>query len=200
MAICAVALALVARPAFADVIEVGDDGTVATRGGGGDVRWIGGSSSGTTIEDGATVPDAALTSIADPDAPMAWRALLAKVAADYRVSPLLLAALVRQESGWRTGAASPKGAIGLAQLMPGTARMLAVDARDPAANLAGGARYLRLLLDRFDGDVERALAAYNAGPGRVDRARGVPAIAETRAYVSTILDRLGPIQPASVVR
>jgi soluble lytic murein transglycosylase-like protein len=82
--------------------------------------------------------------------------------------------------------------MGLAQLMPGTARALAVNAGDPAANLAGGAHYLRQMLDLFDGDVERALAAYNAGPGRVIRAGGVPRIAETRAYVSAIIDRLAP--------
>lgn len=95
-----------------------------------------------------------------------------------------------QESRWREGAVSPVGARGLAQLMPGTARMLGVDAGDPAANLEGGARYLRAQLDTFGGDVEKALAAYNAGPGRVARAGGVPAIRETQDYVAAILARL----------
>lgn len=85
---------------------------------------------------------------------------------------------------------SPVGAQGLAQLMPGTARQMGVSASDPSANLEGGARYLRLQLDSFDGDVEKALAAYNAGPERVRRAGGIPAIRETRDYVAAILSRL----------
>jgi len=74
--------------------------------------------------------------------------------------------VVWQESRWRTGAVSPVGARGLAQLMPGTARDLGVNPHNPSANLEGGARYLRMQLDAFGGDVEKALAAYNAGPGR----------------------------------
>jgi soluble lytic murein transglycosylase-like protein len=81
--------------------------------------------------------------------------------------------------------------MGLTQLMPATARALGVDPRDPVANLEGGARYLRLMLDRFGGDVVKALAAYNAGPERVERAGGVPAIRETREYVAAIMARLG---------
>ncbi|WP_419825559.1 lytic transglycosylase domain-containing protein [Sphingomonas sp.] len=198
---CMVVLALLAaRPAFADVIEIGDDGAARTRSGGGVVSWSGGVAE-IGADDGAAVPDAAITAIEDAATPIAYRAALTSAARRYALSPSLLAALVARESGWRAGAVSVKGAQGLAQLMPSTARMLAVDAHDPAANLDGGARYLRLMLDHYDGDVERALAAYNAGPGRVDRARGVPAIPETRAYVSTILDRLGPVvQPVSVVR
>ena len=82
------------------------------------------------------------------------------------------------------------GPRGLAQLMPGTARDLGVDPDDPFANLEGGARYLREQLDRFDGDLEKALAAYNAGPGRVIRAGGVPRIRETQLYVAAIMGRL----------
>jgi soluble lytic murein transglycosylase-like protein len=74
--------------------------------------------------------------------------------------------------------------------MPGTARYLGVDADDPFANLEGGARYLREQLDRFDGDIEKALAAYNAGPARVTAANGIPAIRETQTYVATIMGRL----------
>jgi soluble lytic murein transglycosylase-like protein len=112
------------------------------------------------------------------------------VAARNGLSPALLEAVVWQESRWRAHAVSPKGAQGLAQLMPGTARELGVDPRDPLANLEGGARYLRRQLDAFGGDVERALAAYNAGPGRVRKAGGVPNIAETKAYVAGVLARL----------
>ena len=74
--------------------------------------------------------------------------------------------------------------------MPGTARQMGVNADDPFANLEGGARYLRQQLDRFDGDLEKALAAYNAGPGRVQQAGGVPRIRETQTYVAAVLGRL----------
>ena len=80
--------------------------------------------------------------------------------------------------------------MGLTQLMPGTARQLGVNQADPLANLVGGARYLRQLLDQFGGNVEKALAAYNAGPGRVRSAGGIPAIAETQNYVASIVRRV----------
>jgi soluble lytic murein transglycosylase-like protein len=74
--------------------------------------------------------------------------------------------------------------------MPGTARAIGVDPNDPRANLEGGARYLRMQLDEFGGDIEKALAAYNAGPARVKSADGIPAIRETRNYVAAIMSRL----------
>jgi soluble lytic murein transglycosylase-like protein len=132
----------------------------------------------------------ALTQVTGSAAPQAYIAAVDYLADLNGISPALLEALVWQESRWRPGARSPVGAIGLAQLMPGTARDLQVNPHDPHANLAGGARYLRQQLDRFGGDVELALAAYNAGPGRVQRARGVPAIPETQAYVRAVVDRL----------
>jgi hypothetical protein len=99
----------------------------------------------------------------------------------------LLDALVLQESRYLPDALSPAGAAGLAQLMPATARTLGVaDRLDPLANVDGGARFLRAMLDRF-GSVSLALAAYNAGPGRVEAARGIPAITETRHYVRNVL-------------
>lgn len=94
--------------------------------------------------------------------------------------------LVQQESGWNPGAVSPKGATGLAQLMPGTADLLDVAIHDPAQNLEGGAKYLRMMHDRF-GSWRLALAAYNAGPEAVARHDGVPPYDETRAYVKAIL-------------
>jgi soluble lytic murein transglycosylase-like protein len=115
---------------------------------------------------------------------------IAELSVKYDVSPALLDAVVWQESRWNVDAVSPAGARGLAQLMPATARMMGVDPDDPHANLEGGARYLRMQLDRFGGDLEKALAAYNAGPARVVKAGGVPAIRETRDYVAAILARL----------
>jgi soluble lytic murein transglycosylase-like protein len=94
--------------------------------------------------------------------------------------------LVQQESGWNPGAVSVKGATGLAQLMPGTAEILGVDINDPTANLDGGARYLRMMYDKF-GTWKLALAAYNAGPGAVEQHDGIPPYAETENYVKAIL-------------
>lgn len=179
--------------AHADVLEIDDQGIVRVRTAGAEVQWV---ASGEETSETATmppaVPDIAITQPSAPQMPDAWRASLDTAAARYNLSPHLLAALVWRESRWKPASISPKGALGLAQLMPATAHMLAVDAKDPAANLDGGAHYLRKMLDLFDGDVMRALAAYNAGPGRVIRAGGLPRIAETRAYVSTIIDRLTP--------
>lgn len=121
-----------------------------------------------------------------PEAGQRWAGLIEAAAAVHGLDPRLLAALVWQESGFRSDARSPAGAVGLAQLMPGTAAELGVDPYDPAANLDGGARYLRTQLDRF-GNVELALAAYNAGPGEVAAAGGVPAITQTRDYVVGVL-------------
>jgi soluble lytic murein transglycosylase-like protein len=98
----------------------------------------------------------------------------------------LFARLVQQESGWNPGAVSHKGAVGLAQLMPATAGRLGVDPRDPVQNLEGGARYLKRQYDRF-GSWRLALAAYNAGPGAVERHGGVPPYRETQGYVRAIL-------------
>lgn len=130
------------------------------------------------------------TPVAPAAGPERWSGRVAELAAKYDISPALLEAVVWQESRWNTGAVSPVGARGLAQLMPGTARQMGVNPHDPNANLEGGARYLRMQLDAFGGDVEKALAAYNAGPGRVISAGGIPAIRETRLYVASIMARL----------
>jgi soluble lytic murein transglycosylase-like protein len=94
--------------------------------------------------------------------------------------------LVQQESGWNPSAVSHKGATGLAQLMPATARLVGVDIDDPADNLDGGARYLRMMYDRF-GSWRLALAAYNAGPEAVEDHDGIPPYEETKNYVRVIL-------------
>ncbi|WP_234033044.1 lytic transglycosylase domain-containing protein [Erythrobacter rubeus] len=122
--------------------------------------------------------------------PATYADTVQQLAQRFDLSPSLLEALVWQESRWRENAVSHAGARGLAQLMPGTAAYLGVDAEDPIQNLEGGARYLREQLDRFDGDLEKALAAYNAGPGRVIRAGGIPNIRETKHYVAAIIGRL----------
>jgi soluble lytic murein transglycosylase-like protein len=109
----------------------------------------------------------------------------------YGLEAKLLRAVIEQESGFRPCAVSAKGAQGLMQLMPSTAGELgAGDAFDPKENIAAGARYLRQLLDRYKGDIFRALSAYNAGPAAVDDAGGIPDILETRGYVMGILEKL----------
>jgi soluble lytic murein transglycosylase-like protein len=111
---------------------------------------------------------------------------VAKAAArKHGVPEDLFLRLVQQESGWNAGAVSPKGATGLAQLMPGTARLLGVDINDPGENLEGGARYLGMMHKKF-GSWRLALAAYNAGPEAVVTNKGVPPYAETAAYVKAI--------------
>lgn len=115
---------------------------------------------------------------------------MAEAAQAANLSPDLIEAVAWRESGFNSAAVSPKGAVGPMQLMPGTARDLGVDRFDPRQNLSGGAAYLGALVKRYDGDMMRALAAYNAGPGAVDRYGGVPPFKETRDYVSAILDRL----------
>jgi soluble lytic murein transglycosylase-like protein len=183
----ALALAACALPgcAWADVIEINGE----------DHSWIAGGPVGATAFTAAVpmlhgegaIP---LTQVLPSAGPARWQSRIAELSARYDLSPALLEALVWQESRWNEAARSPVGATGLAQLMPGTARALGVNPADPSANLEGGARYLRDQLDTFGGDIEKALAAYNAGPGRVKRAGGIPAIRETQNYVRSILARL----------
>jgi soluble lytic murein transglycosylase-like protein len=106
----------------------------------------------------------------------------------YQLPEALLRAVMVAESNQNAQARSPKGAMGLMQLMPGTAKdMYVADAWDPAQNIEGGARYLRILANQYDGDVEKTLAAYNAGPEAVRRAGGVPNYPETREYVRKVV-------------
>lgn len=188
-AVVLLVLPALAMPAVAeaDVLEIGASGA----------NWIAGGPPApvaepafTALEEVPGTPAGPITALADTAGPAEWRGRIAELSAKYDVSPQLLEALVWQESRWRTGAVSPVGARGLAQLMPGTARQMGVDPHDPSANLEGGARYLRMQLDAFGGDIEKALAAYNAGPARVAKANGIPRIRETQNYVASILSRL----------
>ena len=120
--------------------------------------------------------------------------LIFAAAERHQLNPTLVAALVRAESAYDPRAISHKGARGLMQLMPATARRFGVAEHEilvPERNVEAGTRYLRWLLDRFDGDVPRALAAYNAGEGTVDRYGGIPPYRETRTYVRRIYTTLG---------
>ena len=116
-----------------------------------------------------------------------YAAEITAAAQRHGIDPALLAGLVRQESNFDPNAGSPAGARGLTQLMPGTAAGLGVtDVTDPQQSLEGGAKYLKQQLDAFGGDVTKALAAYNAGPGAVQRFGGVPPYAETQNYVQKV--------------
>jgi hypothetical protein len=116
----------------------------------------------------------------------------------HALNPALVRAVIQAESAWNPRAVSPKGALGLMQLMPETATALGVaDPFDPAQNIQAGVRYLKGLLDRYDGNAELALAAYNAGPGAVEKyGRRIPPYRETQAYVRKIVSvtevRMGP--------
>jgi len=119
-------------------------------------------------------------------------------ASAYGLDPLLLRAVARQESAFKPCAVSPAGAMGLMQLMPETASMLGIeDPFDATQSILGGARFLRLLLDRFQNDLPLALSAYNAGSATVERYGGIPPYSETQAYVSSILRMLGQPSPPS---
>jgi soluble lytic murein transglycosylase-like protein len=124
-----------------------------------------------------------------------FASLVSAAASTHDVPVALLQAVIEVESGFDADAISPKGAMGLMQLMPATARTLGVsNPRDPAANIDGGARYLKGLLARYGNDVPLALAAYNAGPEAVRRSGGIPRIAETQAYVPRVLLRYHSLQ------
>ncbi|AJE47340.1 lytic transglycosylase domain-containing protein [Celeribacter indicus] len=114
-----------------------------------------------------------------------WRPVAEAAARRHGVPTDLYLRLVQQESGWNPRAVSHKGALGLAQLMPDTARLLGVNPADPRENLDGGARYLRLMYNKF-GTWRLALAAYNAGPLAVEKYKGVPPYRETMNYVKVI--------------
>ena len=147
------------------------------------------SVTGTPAASASTDPTATAgtTGAAATGAATPYAGEIAAAATKYNVDPALLRGLIRQESNFNANATSPAGARGLTQLMPGTAAALGVDPSIPAQAIEGGAKYLRQQLDRFGGDPAKALAAYNAGPGAVQRYGGVPPYAETQNYVRKVM-------------
>jgi soluble lytic murein transglycosylase-like protein len=137
-----------------------------------------------------------------PGAPTPYDEAIGIIADSQDVEYALVKAIIKAESGFNHLAVSPKGAQGLMQLMPGTAAEVEVqDVFSPQENIAGGVRYLRQMLDRYAGNIALAVAAYNAGPTRVDQAGGIPDIAETREYVARVLRyRLGYLREGAGVR
>jgi len=170
-----------AVPLHAQVIEIGDDGAARTYAK--PTRFIGDDAAGDV---------AAIVTIRPPDVDRYERAANAE-----GLDVHLLRAVAWTESRGRQNAVSPKGALGVMQLMPSTAAEMGIDPLDPDSNLHGGARYLARQLSRFQ-SVPLALAAYNAGPGAVLRWGGIPPYAETQAYVAQIMSRY-QVTPAPLV-
>ncbi|MEO8369477.1 MAG: lytic transglycosylase domain-containing protein [Candidatus Solibacter sp.] len=133
------------------------------------------------------LPEAECERLADPE----LTPLIDRAAQSHQLDSKLLRGVMQQESGFRPCAVSAKGARGLMQLMPATLEQFKVeDGFDPVSNVEAGATYLKQLVDKYKGDLKLALAAYNAGPGAVDRAGAVPDIKETREYVENILKKV----------
>jgi soluble lytic murein transglycosylase-like protein len=176
MALLAIGLCAVpVAPAAAQVMDIRPDGSTATYKG-----PVFASSEGVRPLEPAPVRTA----------PIPVRAAIHQAAARHQLAKELIAAVAWQESRLRQEAVSPKGARGVMQLMPATAQGLRVDAGDLAANVDGGAAYLAQMLARFDGDIIKTLAAYNAGPEAVTRYGGVPPYPQTQAYVAAVLGRM----------
>ena len=169
---------LLAAPVHAQVLSVGDDGTATMQ--------------CTAWQNPHPHPSAAPQPI-----PAAYAPLIESAAARVDLSPALLDALARQESNYNPAAVSRKGAIGIMQLMPATAKALKLNPNDPAQNILGGAIVLRQALNAFGGQIDLALAAYNAGQGAVVKYGGIPPYAETRAYVRQNLDKLARLSDSS---
>ncbi|MBV9841251.1 MAG: lytic transglycosylase domain-containing protein [Sphingomonadaceae bacterium] len=189
LAAVALGAVLVAGAAHAEVISIGDDGSVTSSNG--PALYYSADLKPQPIMDPAPAAQpAAATPVAVAVPPGDIAAAIGASSARHGLDPALVAAVAWRESRMNMAALSPRGAIGVMQLMPGTARMLAVDPTDPNANIEGGVTYLSQLMRHYGGDIIKTLAAYNAGPGAVDRYGGIPPYRETVAYVGAILDRL----------
>jgi cell wall-associated NlpC family hydrolase len=132
-----------------------------------------------------------------PAAGQRYSSMITAAAKQAGIDPALLGAVAWTESNFNPSAVSPAGAVGIVQLMPATARGLGVNASDPASALAGGARYLKSMLNQFGGNTSLALAAYNAGPTAVRQAGGIPPYAETQNYVRTVEGRMSTLRGSS---
>ncbi|MFN7992326.1 MAG: lytic transglycosylase domain-containing protein [Bryobacteraceae bacterium] len=141
------------------------------------------------VEDPLPGSQALLPAAELPPKPLAVRELVESAARKYGLPPALVKAVVGVESGFHVDAVSPKGAVGLMQLMPGTAKALGANPKDAVENVDAGTRYLRDLLLKYDGRMFHALAAYNAGPGAVEKYRGIPPYRETQSYILNVWRR-----------
>lgn len=175
---------IAAAPAYAQVIEIASSGQAITY-------------DGPTLFTSEGAAPIVLTP-ATSAGKLASSTMLTDAARVHGLDPGLLQAVAWQESRGRMSAVSRKGALGIMQLMPGTAAELGVVPTDPTDNVRGGAMYLRRQLDRF-GSVSLALAAYNAGPGAVIRYGGIPPFRETRDYVARIMARWRPAVSAKTI-
>ncbi len=177
--------------ALADVIDVSPTGVITTYVG--PTQFIG-TTATPLIKPNANAQAEASVAVSSPQFPAQMHPVLVgflnEAATRYNVDPALVRAIAWQESRFNTQARSPKGAIGIMQLMPATAAQLGVNPNDPRENILGGVAYLAMMLNQFGGDVRLALAAYNAGPEAVRRYQGIPPYAETQAYVKSIAERV----------
>jgi soluble lytic murein transglycosylase len=183
--ICAFILILVSAPSisFADIYKYVDKNGV--------VHFTNipkGRQYNRILTDKSTIPINSATRKKPANKPSTYSHLIDNMSKKYDLEPSLIKAVIKVESDWDSRAVSRKGAQGLMQLMPSTAKNMNVkNPYNPEDNINGGAKYLRLLLDKFDGDLSLALAAYNAGPGRIEEHGGIPPITETRKYVDRVL-------------
>ena len=176
----------ICAPARAQVMTIGDDGSATMQ---------------CTAYQNPHARQTTQTMAAAPQPiPSAYAEMIQTAAGRVDLSPALLDALARQESNYNPHAVSRKGAIGIMQLMPATAKALNLNPNDPAENILGGAMVLRQALNAFGGQIDLALAAYNAGQGAVAKYGGIPPYAETRAYVRQNLDKLARVSDSSQPR
>jgi soluble lytic murein transglycosylase-like protein len=182
------ALFVATASARAQVMEIGADGAVTT--------WSGPTLFLTSGARPLTPQRPAPPTVAPPRTPSPDVAeAIAAASARHQIDPRLAEAVAWRESAFNPAAISLKGARGVMQLMPGTARAMGVDASDSGGNIEGGVDYLSRMIKRFGGDLAKALAAYNAGPEAVDHYGGVPPYAETIAYVDAVLARFDRAAP-----